>query len=289
MKIFVSAATGFQGGSIAQQLIKKGHEVTTLSRSEGNVPDIHVVKGGLENKEALHKALTGVDVAVYTFPLLFDLSLAKEYTLNFIDAAKEQNVSHVVYNVGFDLPEKSHGLLALDIKAEVKNLLDASGLNVTTLVPDIYIDNISAPWSIPVILNNNIVPYPVASGSKVPWISHTDLAKYVASAVEKPELSGKVLPIGGNVFSGEEIAAAISSEIGKQLHYVPMTPDEFEKKISPAFGEVAGREISNLYRYVESNREQLIAKDFKRTRELLGVTPQSLSDWVKSVKWELVS
>ncbi len=83
MKIFVSAATGFQGGSIALQLIKKGHEVTTLSRSEGNVPGIHVVKGGLENKEALYKALTGVDVAVYTFPLLFNLNVAKDVYFKF--------------------------------------------------------------------------------------------------------------------------------------------------------------------------------------------------------------
>ncbi|MEL0651207.1 NmrA family NAD(P)-binding protein [Algibacter sp. TI.3.09] len=289
MKVFVLGAAGFQGSNIAQELIIKGHDIVTLKRSEGNVvmPSINVVKGGLESEEALNKALTGVDAAVYTFPLLFDLNLAKAYTSNFIKAAKAQKVAHVVFNVGFDLQEKSEGFLALDIKAQIKKLLDASGLNVTTLVPDIYIDNISAPWSIPVILNNNIVPYPVASGSKVPWISHLDLGKYVASAIEKPELSGRVLPIGGNLFSGEEIAAAISIETGKELHYVSVTPDEFEEKLSPAFGEIAGREISNLYRYVKNNREQMIAKDYKGTQELLGVTPQSLSDWVKSVKWEL--
>lgn len=290
MKIFVLGASGFQGGSIAQELIRKGHDLVTLRRSEGNVPllpNISVVTGGLENIDALNKALIGVDVAVFTFPLLFDLNLVKEYTLNFIQAAKAQNIPHVVFNVGFDLPEQKEGLLALNIKSQIKTLFDQSGLNVTTLVPDIYIDNISAPWSIPVILNNGIVPYPVATGHKVPWISHSDLAKYVASAIDKPELSGSVLPIGGNLLSGEEIAAAISLEIGKELRFISVTPDEFENKISPTFGEVEGREISNLYRYVESNRNQIITKDFKRTQEILGVTPQNLSEWVKSVNWEL--
>lgn len=166
-------------------------------------------------------------------------------------------------------------------------MFDASGLNVITLVPDIYIDNISAPWSIPVILNNKIVPYPIAVGNKVPWISHVDLAKYVVAAISKPDLAGEVLTIGGNLLTGEEIAAAISSEINQPLNFVAMTPDEFEQQIAPAFGDLAGKEISNLYRYVSDNREQLVSKDFKKTQDVLGVVPQSLTEWVRSVKWEL--
>ena len=290
MNIFVSGASGFQGSNIAEQLLKGGHTVSTLKRSEGIItymPTINIIKGGFEDGEAIKSALKNVDVAVFTLPLLFDLNTAKEYTTNFINAAKEQNVPLLIHNAGFDLGEKSKGILTFEIKMLLKELFDASGLKIITLVPDIYIDNISAPWSIPVILNNEIVPYPVASGTKVPWISHTDLGKFVASAVEKPELAGKVLPIGGNLFSGEEIAEVISKETGKQLRYIGMTPDDFENQISPTFGEVAGKEISNLYRYVKDNREELIAKDFKGTQELLNVTPQSLSDWAKSVKWEI--
>ena len=289
MKVFVSGATGFQGGNIAQQLIKNGHSVTTLKRSEGGIPssEIEVVKGGLEHKEALNKALKPVDAAVYTFPLVFDIDLAEEYTSNFISAAQEAKVPLVVFNAGFDLTEKGEGKVVLEIKAKIKRLLNASDLEVITLVPDVYLDNISAPWSIPVIRNNSIVPYPVASGKKIPWISHKDLSKYVAAAVEKPELSGKVLPIGGNLFTGEEITAAIASKIGQELHYAPLTPDEFEKQIAPVFGALAGKEISNLYRYAASNREQIIAKDFKHTQDLLGVVPETLTEWVSSVNWKL--
>lgn len=290
MNIFVSGAAGFQGGNIAGQLLKNGQTVRTLKRSGGNLenmPGVIIEKGGFENIDALHNVLKDVDAAVYTFPLLFDLDLAKEYTINFITAAKEQKVPLIVFNTGFDLGKKNSEFLTLDIKTTIKELFDASGLNVITLVPDIYIDNISAPWSIPVILNNGIVPYPVAAGNKVPWISHVDLAKFVVAAIDKPILAGKVLPIGGNLFSGDEIATAISLEIGKEVNYVAMTPDEFEKQISPTFGELAGKEISNLYRYVDENREQLIAKNFQETQSLLGVIPQSLTDWVKSVQWEL--
>jgi uncharacterized protein YbjT (DUF2867 family) len=230
--------------------------------------------------------LKDVDVAVYTFPLIFDLELAKKYTSNFISAAQEQATPLIIWNTGFDLPKESSDLLTMNIKVEIQRLLDESGLKVVTLVPDIYIDNLAAPWSIPVILNNSIVPYPVASGVKVPWISLHDLGEYVAAAVDKPELAGLTLPIGGNLFSGEEIAEAISVEIGKEISYVPLTPTAFEEQLIPAFGPLAGKEISNLYRYMESNQKDLVTKRFEESQKILGVKPQSLADWVQSVKWK---
>jgi uncharacterized protein YbjT (DUF2867 family) len=292
MKIFVSGAAGFQGGNITQELLDNGHKVTTLKQSKTGTQvraDIDIIAGGLQNISALNEALEGVDAAVYMFPLIFDLKLAKEYTKNFISAAKQQKVPLIVFNTGFDLPALNHELLAINLKVEIKQLLDASGLNVITLVPDVYIDNLAAPWSIPVILEHNILPYPVASNSKIPWVSHADLAKYVTSAIEKPELAGQVIPIGGALFTGEEIAEVISSEIGKKINFVSLTAEDFEQQISPTFGELAGREISNLYRYITHNRADLVTKDFKKSQEILGVTPQSLIGWVKSVKWELTT
>lgn len=288
-KIFVLGATGCQGSHITQELLINNYEVVTIKRSlEEGVsarPELNVIEGGLQDKDALTIALEGAAAAVYTFPLIFDIELAIVYTTNFIEATKEQNVPLVVFNAGFDLPLNGSDLLALDIKSTIKDLFDASELNVTTLVPDVYIDNISAPWSIPMIQNNGIVPYPVESGKKVPWISHSDLAKYTVAAISKPELAGQVLAIGGNLLTGEEIASAISTEIGKTVNFVGMSPDDFEQQITPVFGPLAGKEISNLYRYIDANRETLIIKDFKHTQEVLGVTPQSLNEWVKSVNW----
>ena len=131
-----------------------------------------------------------------------------------------------------------------------------------------------------------VLPYPVAAGNKVPWISHADLAKFVAAAITKPELAGQTFPIGGNLYTGEEIAEAISVEINQTINFVPMTPDEFEQQIAPSFGDLAGKEISNLYRYVADNRVQLVAKDFKKSQDILGVVPQSLTEWVQSIKWK---
>ncbi|GAL74574.1 hypothetical protein JCM19275_3429 [Nonlabens ulvanivorans] len=236
MKVFVTGASGFQGGNIAGALLNQNHEVTTLKREPSAgapvLQGVEVVKGGLDSRESLATAMKGTQAAVYSFPLLFDMELTKAYTENFIAAAKQENVELVVFNTTFHLAKEETGFLALDLKVAIKKLLDASGLNVITLAPDIYLDNIAAPWSVPVILENKIVPYPIASDKKLPWISHSDLGQYVAKAILKPELAGQTLPIGGNLVSGNDIAAAISSEIGQDLNFVPVPVNEFEKQLA---------------------------------------------------------
>ncbi|UTW64077.1 NmrA family NAD(P)-binding protein [bacterium SCSIO 12741] len=284
-KVFVSGATGFQGRPIADGLASKGDQVVTLTRQEVSDNRIKNVAGGFENLDAVNQALEGVEIAVFTLPLVFDLEQAQVMAQNFIEAAQAQNVGLVVFNSSFDLPLENTGLLALDIKVAVKRLLDDSGLKVITVAPDVYIDNLAAPWSIPLVLEQGILPYPVKNGQKIPWISHVDLARFVMAALDKPELAGETLPIGGNLLSGEEIAEVIAEKIGKPVQFIGLAPDDFEKNLAPNFGDLAAREISNLYRYVERNMDRITSKDFAATQAKLGVAPQPLKDWVDSVNW----
>ena len=289
MKVFVTGATGFQGGNIAQALLNENHQVVTLKRdpSKGAPPAsaIEVIAGGLDSRSSLAAAMKGTQAAVYSFPLIFDMEIAKAYTENFIAAAKQENVELIIFNTTFHLAKAETGFLALDLKVAMKELFDNSGLNVITLAPDIYLDNIAAPWSIPVILENKIVPYPIESDKKLPWISHADLGKYVAKAIQKPELAGQTFPIGGNLVSGKEITAAISSKINQNLNFIPVPTAEFEKQLVPGFGALAAQEIANLYRFIEQNHSDFVNKDFQKTNDLLGVSPQSLTDWAESVNW----
>lgn len=285
MKIFVSGATGFQGSSIATTLLKQGHDVTTISRTKHKKSSIQLYQGDLANSLSLKPALKNTDAAVFTLPLIFDIELAKTYTSQFIDAAISQEVPLVIFNTGFDLPVKTNDYLSLSMKTVVQQLFDSSSLPVITLVPDVYLDNLIAPWSIPVIMEHKIIPYPIASHTKIPWISHEDLARFVAATLHHPELVGKTLPIGGHLLTGEEIAASISDVFGETIQFVSLSPDEFEEQIVPAFGKIAGKEISNLYRYVAEHQSTLIQKDFQKTQELLAITPTSLSDWATTIDW----
>lgn len=291
MKVFVLGATGFQGSQITNALLQNNHSVTTLKRDiNAGVPasqEIDVIQGGLDSQSALSQAMSGADAAVYSFPLIFDMELAKSYTENFIAVAKKENVGLVIYNTTFYLAKEATGLLALDMKVEMKKLFDASGLNVITLAPNIYLDNIAAPWNIPVILENKIVPYPLTADKVMSWVSHSDLGKYVASALTKPELAGQTLPIGGKLITGNEITKAIGSKINQDLNFIEVPVDEFEQQLVPGFGAVAAKEISNLYRYIDQNYNDFISLDYDHSNKVLEVQPQNLDNWVASVNWNI--
>jgi uncharacterized protein YbjT (DUF2867 family) len=287
-RIFVSGTNGFQGRPITQLFMEKGNEVTTISPSAEKDElgeNLKVYAGDFSSKEALQKALSGVEKAIFTLPLVFDIQTAKDFTTNFISTAEQEKVELVVFNSSFDLPQQETGMIALDLKFEVAQLFKASKLKVITIMPDIYIDNLAAPWSIPVIMEQGILPYPVQVGEKIPWISHTDLAKYAVSAADHPELAGQTLPIGGNLLSGEEIAAAVAEKVGKPINFIGLTPNDFEQQLVGSFGEVAAKEISNLYRYVQDNLGALQSKDFESTNKILGINPQTVQEWVDSVQW----
>ncbi len=287
MRIFVSGATGAQGGNIAQQLVQAGHSVVTISSKDDLPHSMETIKGGFSDSNVIEKALSGVDAAVFTFPLLFDLSLAAQYAQNFATVARAKNVPLVIFNTSFDLASQETGMIALDTKVRIKSIFDRSGLNVITLMPDIYIDNFAAPWLMPAILNEGILPYPIASGQQIPFISLFDLGRHVVAAVDKPSLAGRVLPIGGRLLTGEEIASAISMQIDKKVEFLNLSPDAFEKQLAPAFGGLAAREISNLYRYVDQQKNRLVAKDFATSRKLLFISQQTLTEWVQSVNWSM--
>ena len=81
-------------------------------------------------------------------------------------------------------------------------------------------------------MEQGILPYPVSATEKSPFISHSDLGDYVVSALNHPELAGSVLPIGGNLWTGNEIAAAISKHLNKEVKFIPVSPDDFQKEFS---------------------------------------------------------
>ncbi|MBP2831873.1 hypothetical protein J8281_06700 [Aquimarina sp. U1-2] len=73
----------------------------------------------------------------------------------------------------------------------------------------------------------------------------------------------------------------------KEVNFISLKPDDFEKQLISAFGKLSAKEISNLYRYVERENENLVSKPFSKTQELLNVKPSTVQEWVKSVTWSV--
>ncbi|MFN0108191.1 MAG: NAD-dependent epimerase/dehydratase family protein [Blastocatellia bacterium] len=110
MKYFITGATGFIGGRIAQQLVAAGHEVNALVRSKSKALvlaklGVSLAEGDITNKESMRQPMTGVDgvfhVAAWYKVGERDKSMAEAInvggTRNVLELMKELNIPKGVY------------------------------------------------------------------------------------------------------------------------------------------------------------------------------------------------
>ncbi|HQR35307.1 MAG TPA: NAD-dependent epimerase/dehydratase family protein [Blastocatellia bacterium] len=110
MKYFITGATGFIGGRVAQQLVTAGHEVIALVRSISKAQDlaklgISLVEGDITDKESMRQPMTAVD-GVFHIAAWYkigerDKSIAErinvEGTRNVLELMRELGIPKGVY------------------------------------------------------------------------------------------------------------------------------------------------------------------------------------------------
>jgi nucleoside-diphosphate-sugar epimerase len=110
MKYFVTGATGFIGGALARELIKRGHEVAALVRTPAKAQDltalgVTVYQGDITERESLRLPMNGVDgvfhVAAWYKIGAKDRSAAERInvggTRNVLEMMRDLNIPKGVY------------------------------------------------------------------------------------------------------------------------------------------------------------------------------------------------
>lgn len=290
-KILVTGASGYQGKAIVEELLSKGYLVRGLVTKNvtNSVSDnFENYIGDFADLQSLVTAFEGIDKVVLSFPLIFDETILLQFANNVIAAYHQSNVKQFVFNTNLPVYDKKIGFTAFDVKLAIEQLFDKEHLPYVSLRPTLYMDNLSAPFLLPVIKNNLIIPYPIPNNEKIAWLSHKDLAKYVVTALDNPKLIGKKFNIGGlQLITGDEIAKVLSKISGKEIHFLSVSPDDFEVQITPSFGNRTAKEIANIYRFTATNISHLQVKNLREEVLIdLPITLQTFEDWAKQIEWE---
>ncbi len=109
MKIFVTGGTGFIGSYIVIELLRNGHEVTTLARNPGKISgfssekNLKIVQGEITEYELLDKLVKGFDAIIHV-ALNYTKNTAWEVvqddtfpTIFLASKAAEKGVKHFIY------------------------------------------------------------------------------------------------------------------------------------------------------------------------------------------------
>ena len=173
--ILVYGASGVQGGAVARLLTSKGVAVRTITRHDKNVTalkeqGIEAFVGDLSAPETLKDVNSGVSKVFLNMPIEYDTALMKQQITNAVEASRQAHVKLIVVNSNGFLPEQPTDTKTLDVKRELIEHVQQSGIPTILVKPTLYMEN----FLIPGLINNGMLFYPVPADKPIPWISSED-------------------------------------------------------------------------------------------------------------------
>lgn len=289
MKVFVTGASGFIGSAVVQELIKAGHKVTGLARSEASAEAIRqagaeVLLGSLEDLDVLKQGASAADGVIHT-----------AFIHNFNEYAKAAEVDKTAINAlgealtGTDKPlVVTAGILGLPLiegvvteeslspgmprgSEAVATALAEKGVraSVVRLPPSVHDkgDQGFVPFIIQLARTKGVSAYPGTGSNRWPAVHRLDVAKLYRLVLEKAERGALYNAIG----DGGVAVKTIAELIGEKLN-LPVKAVE---------GEEVAKHFEWMSRFIGFDSP---ASGLK-TQELLGwkpVQPGLLEDVAKN-------
>ena len=221
--VAVTGSTGAVGGRVARTLAAAGvplrlvvRDAARAPRREGAEPEVVVASYG-DHADSV-EALRGVDV-------LFMVSAAeapdrRAQHLDFVDAAAEAGVRHVVYTSFQGAAPDSVFTLARDHWA-TEQRLEESGMATTILRDSFYLD------VLPEFAGEDGVLRGPAGEGRVAAVARADVADVASVVLQRPDehAGARYELTGSEALTLSEVAARLSVVLGRPITYHPETLD----------------------------------------------------------------
>ena len=296
MKVLCYGATGVQGAPVPVQLLRRNHYVRVILRDPNRVNEFRnqgfdVVTGDLLDSDSLKAASTGMDAIFLMLPLVYDEELIMPYFQNVLYAAQKANIKLLVFNSSTRVPAMPTDVWAFELKRKMEARLSQSGVPFIVLRPTFYMENLLGPWTMVPLSQRQAVTYVHAVDRKVSWICAWDMASFCVSALERPELAGSFIDVGGpEQLDGNELAGRLSEITGTILHYEQADIDNFVDYLEKFAGARAAREIRalNLWWLANKDYDPGFIIDADKVLKLLPVSKlTTFTEWASNHAWKL--
>lgn len=302
--ITVIGSSGRQGLAQVRQALAAGYRVRAISRQEDpfagvdikGVEAVEVRPMDLYDTGSYRAALEGSDYIFYTHPLQARADRAV-LVGQVGKAATELGVKRVVWNTSSWIPDKPGDAFTYAGNTAGINALWRSGAPGTVFGSVLFMDNLLTNWARPFIVNERRYVYPHKPGLEANWISLDDVARFMLASIERPDMEGAWLNIGGpERLVGKQVAGFLSNSFGHEIRYDPCTPKEFGDYLVQAAGDDMPEEmradfaagIAAFYEYNNEAPTRPFAVDmdhvYERFPELEGKL-EPMKAWIDRQDW----
>jgi uncharacterized protein YbjT (DUF2867 family) len=275
--IFVTGATGNQGGAVARSLLNNGFRVKALTRNPSSRAaqnlkklDAEIVQGDLNNTDTFRNHIKNVD-GIFTV-LTYENGIDKEIKqgIALANLAKEYDIKHFLYSsvIGAD---SNTGIPNWESKFKIENYIKQMNLPYTIIRPSSLFENFLIPQVKSRILKGKLAS-PVNKDVVQQFISSKDIGEISAAIFMDPgKYSGKTLTLAAEEMDMKKVADIFSEVLGKEIKYqkLPMVITRL----------VMGKNLYKMFKWVNENNAVFL-KDLERFRkEYPNLT--GLKQWIQ--------
>lgn len=223
--VLVTGATGTIGRYVVGELLAAGHRVRAITRSpeHANLPHgVELIAGDLA--EAPTPGLFDDVDSAFVFPVAEAAGFAR--------AAASAGVAHLVLLSSLAAAiehERDRGSASQVHHSAIEDAVRDSGATWTILRPGTFAGNL-LPWAQPIRYTGGVRgPYPTSAQAP---IHEADIAAVAAAALTEPGHVGAQYPMTGpQALTRVEQLDTIGAAIGRELHFIETTPDEFRSEM----------------------------------------------------------
>ena len=129
------------------------------------------------------------------------------------------------------------------------------------------------------------------------WICLDDVAKFMIASLDREDLIGERIVIGGpEALFPEQVAGILAEAMGKKIQFEFITPRQFGELMYELFGEVSplGREdyaasMDDFYTYVNDTNGRSFRVDMGPVLDRIPIELTPMVEWAGQQDWTLRS
>lgn len=296
--VLVFGATGFQGRAQLLALVRQGYAVKAVSRDPSAFSDpryaaIEKVSADYDNAASLRAALHDVDAIFFQAPALGDNARLLKQCATLTEAIKASSVQLTVINSSMWAPDVPCGEIIYDGVLAMENVFVASGIPVIFFRPTLFMNNLLGDWVRSAIVKDRLYRYPHKADMGADWIALEDVANFMVSALERPNLAGNKYRIGGpQRLTTLQMLEIISGPIGHTIRHEYLTPRDFGEYFWHFFGATSGLDKASyvagwdsFYTFNNDAPQKPFEADSSEALAAFPVERMTLADWAQTQSW----
>ena len=274
--ILVIGATGLLGSEVTRQLVANGHWVRVGVRkpAQYQAPSSRVesVRFDFADPTSFAPALDKVE-KLFLIALPLDPE-APAVLAPVIRAAQQAGIRQVVFTSAFGVEHNEEAPLR-----KVERLLEASGIGLTILRPNFFMDNFSGGFIAPMIQGGGGI-FVAAEEAETSFIAVQDIAAVAVAALTGAGHAGQAYNLTGPTALGHDQVAAIISEVsGRTIAYQSISDAAMRQgALENGLPETNVDYLSVLY---QVTRAGTLAERTPDVEQILGRAPISFVEFAR--------